>query len=81
MATTPQQIEQLIEPWIVRLVRKAATMALTFLVTWLIAKGVGIDPGKAAEWGIAIGTAVGVPLSYLLSYAGDKLIAWWTNRK
>lgn len=69
-----KQINTLIEPWIIRLIRKGATFGLTMLVTYLISKGFDLKPEQAVEWAIGIGTAVGIPLSYLISNLVDKLL-------
>jgi hypothetical protein len=67
MSPNSQAIEQAIEPWVVRLLRKTLTFALTALLVWLAARGVHVDVGLSATWAAALSMAIGVPLSYLLS--------------
>lgn len=72
-------LEQIIEPWIIRGLRKVVSFGLAALVGWLAAKyALQLPPEQTAQWAIGISTAMGVPLSYLLSAIFDR---FWTTPK
>jgi hypothetical protein len=80
MALDLNKLESVIEPTLIRLLRKIITFGLTALFTLLIGWGVGLDLAKAPEAAIAIATPLGVILSYILSaltdWAWRKYLPW-----